>query len=452
MEAAARSATTLSALPLALLQGILARLPVDARARACCVCCAWNAALAERGPWLRLDLSPLSGVAVALSDAVLRAASARAGGQLEALCVTRYTGLSFDALLAVATANGGALRELCTCSDDPNPEDSTRMRHSTAMIRRLLRAAPHLRALTVDAMCSSTAEASSMLRNDPPFEPLRLRELGFRPANAPDAAEVLSVVADAAAHAWLTELGFGSVPLNTPAVLDAVVDAALARRLSSVRLYRCSLSPASAPALARLISSGLARLHIHNIAPQLDVPSALLLGDALRASTTLDLLQLSRAGLWRDPAATVLLLSTLLLHPTLRVLDLSDNRADTADVRVVAAATLGAVVAANAPALHSLDIANCRLSDAGVEALVNALARNTHLHTLRCPDNLISEAFAHDVLLPAVQANASLRELELIEEDAEDEHPAILRELQDMVAARAAAVAPPQPWREAAAA
>jgi hypothetical protein len=111
MEAAVHSPTTLSALPLALLQGVLARLPVDARARACVVCRAWNAALAERGPWLRLDLSPSSGVAVALTDAVLRASAARAHGQLEALCVSNHRGFSFDALLAVATANGGALRD-----------------------------------------------------------------------------------------------------------------------------------------------------------------------------------------------------------------------------------------------------------------------------------------------------------------------------------------------------
>jgi hypothetical protein len=51
MEAAAASRTTLCALPLALLQSVLARLPVDARARACEVCRAWNAALAERSLW-----------------------------------------------------------------------------------------------------------------------------------------------------------------------------------------------------------------------------------------------------------------------------------------------------------------------------------------------------------------------------------------------------------------
>jgi hypothetical protein len=71
MEAAAASRTTLCALPLALLQSVLARLPVDARARACVVWRDWNAALAERSLWTRLDLSSASGVAVEVTEAVL---------------------------------------------------------------------------------------------------------------------------------------------------------------------------------------------------------------------------------------------------------------------------------------------------------------------------------------------------------------------------------------------
>jgi Ran GTPase-activating protein (RanGAP) involved in mRNA processing and transport len=322
---------------------------------------------------------------------------------------------------------------------------------SIDQIRTLMRAAPQLRALTVDAQCRCTAEASSMLRNESPFEPLRVHQLALDGYNvdAPVEAVVLSVVADAAAHVSLAALCLGSVPLNTPAVLDAVVDAALARRLSAVRLFDCSLSPASAPALARLIGSGLARLDIENIQPQLDVPSALLLGTALRASTTLNSLRLGRASLWHDHAAAVLLISALFSHPTLRVLDLSYNHVVEMAPRGVAAATLGALVALNAPALHSLDISGSYLGNAGVEPLVDALAHNTHLRTLRCPGNFISEAFARTVLLPAVQANASLRELELVSLDEDDydqhEHPAILLELQDMVAARAAAAvhAPP---------
>jgi hypothetical protein len=84
MEAAAALRTTLCALPLAvLLQIVLARLPVDAHARACVVCRAWNTALAERSLWTRLDLSAASGVTVTDEPAAGSCCSARrrtAGG------------------------------------------------------------------------------------------------------------------------------------------------------------------------------------------------------------------------------------------------------------------------------------------------------------------------------------------------------------------------------------
>jgi hypothetical protein len=73
---------------------------------------------------------------------------------------------------------------------------------------------------------------------------------------APDEAAVLSLAADVAGHAWLAELLLDHLPLNTAAALDALVYAALARRLRAVNLCDCSLSPASAPALARLVRGG----------------------------------------------------------------------------------------------------------------------------------------------------------------------------------------------------
>jgi hypothetical protein len=104
---------------------------------------------------------------------------------------------------------------------------------------------------------------------------------------------------------------------------------------------------------------------------------------------------------------------------------------------------LGALVTANAPALRTLDVARCLLGDVGMAALVDALPHNTHLRTLKCAYNDLTEAFARNRLLPALQANASLRKLDLgIAEELEEGgvQLATLRELQDMVAARAAAV------------
>ncbi len=77
---------------------------------------------------------------------------------------------------------------------------------------------------------------------------------------------------------------------------------------------------------------------------------------------------------------------------------------------------LGALIAANGPALTQLDIDSCFLDDDGLRPLFAALRRNTHLRALDCADIEISEWFAADVLLPAVRANKSLRKLFTSEE------------------------------------
>jgi hypothetical protein len=446
MEAAAASRTMLCALPLALLQSVLARLPADARARACVVCRAWNAALAERSLWSRLDLSPASGVAVAVTNAALRAAAARAGKQLLELDLNERSGVGYDAVLAVVTASGAALREL-RLWDTPSPSTRSLLAAGTYLlsgsVERLLRAAPQLRVFEVDIGCELIADAARLLSGELLFAPLRVRALTVGHENeAPDEAAVLALAAAVAGHAWLAELTLEHVPLNTAAALDALVDAALARRLRAVVLYHCRLSPASAPALARLVDGGLARLDIVRM-QHLHVPAAQLLSNALRASTMLTSLTLCEVGLWLDPAAAVLLLGALTGHQSLRELDFSYNTAGTPVMQVIAGATLGALVAANAPALHILAFACCSLGDAGLGPLVDALPHNTHIHTLVCWHNDISEAFTRARLLPAAQANASLRKLALTDESGEEDDledsPGILYELQDLVAARAAA-------------
>jgi hypothetical protein len=439
MEAATASRTTLCALPLALLQSVLARLPVDARARACVVCRAWNAALAERRLWARLDLSPASGVAVAVTGEVLEAAAARAGGQLEALDLFDCDNVRYRAILAVVTASGATLREL-RVYDDASKSAVERRTLESEHVEALVRAAPALRAFDADVCCQSVL-ASLFLRDEPPFAPLRVRALTVDDEDESerlDEAAVLALTADVAGRACLAELTLCCVPLNAAASLDALVDAALARRLRSVELYDCQMSPASAPALARLLGGGLARLSLAAM-QLLDAPAALLLGNALRASTTLTSFQIYFADLWLDAAAAVVLLGALTGHQSLRELDVFHNFADTPAMKTVAAATLGALVAANAPALHKLDISHCNLGDAELGPLVDALPHNTHLHTLACADNDITEALARERLLPALQANASLRKLVLVGTPVYTTYAPILHELQDMVAARAAA-------------
>jgi hypothetical protein len=65
-------------------------------------------------------------------------------------------------------------------------------------------------------------------------------------------------------------------------------------------------------------------------------------------------------------------------------------------------------------ALCPLDLGLC---DADVGPLFAALAQNTTLRKLFLWDNAISRECARDVVLPAVQANKSLRELEFRQPD-----------------------------------
>jgi hypothetical protein len=340
-------------------------------------------------------------------DSLLRCASARAGGGLQSLDAD-VDDVSEASLPQVVAANGGALRELHMRTGRDTALGS-------AHAEGLARAAPALRVFTVDcAQCDDVDTARRMLRNEAPFGPLRMQTLCTALGEASE-ADMVAFAADVAAHASLTELSLSYAPLDTPAALDAVVGAALAHPLRCVRLNDCALSPASAPALARLLSSDtLTTLQCYGTR-LLDVPAAALLAGALRANATLTSLTLRTVDLWREPAAATALLGALAGHASLRTLSVLANSADgRADE---AGAALGALVAANAPALTELDVSLCDLGDDGLRPLLAALRRNTHLRTLDCSENDISEPFARRVLLPAVRANASLRTLHAREEE-----------------------------------
>jgi hypothetical protein len=83
VAAGQHAAPALAPLPYALVLHILSLLPVDTRLRCAEVCRSWRAALEERSLWIRLDLSA-SGVSPkrAVTDELLRAAAARAHGEL----------------------------------------------------------------------------------------------------------------------------------------------------------------------------------------------------------------------------------------------------------------------------------------------------------------------------------------------------------------------------------
>jgi hypothetical protein len=333
------------------------------------------------------------------------------------------------ALCAVAAGNAATLQELRISA----PAAAHPQWRLVQDFEALLRAAPQLRVLEADVFCGDATVAHHVLRSEPPFEPLRVRQL-FVNAHAATADDVLALAADLDAHSSLTRgVWLHTAPLNDAAALDAVVDAALACRLTSVRLDSCRLSPASAPALARLLRGDtLTELVIHGYHQLLDAPAAALLADALRANTSLTALTLQSIDLWRDAAAAAELLAALTAHPRLRLLDLSSN--DPHHGGLQAGAALAALLLANAPALHTLCIRNCRLGDEGMGPVVEALRHNTHLTTLNCDWNNWSEEFARERLLPAVRANAALHELSAAGGDA---GAVAAREAEALVAARA---------------
>jgi hypothetical protein len=355
---------------------ILSLLPADERARAACVCRGWRVTLLELSLWTRLDLSPSSGVHVRVTDAVLAGAAAKTRGQLAALDVSDCEHVSFDALLAAVQANGGALRELRAGASVTLDADR---------VTSLLLAAPQLAACHADVDdSSSVVDVRRMLRNEAPFQPLRVRTLRVVfPTDADDEASALELAADLAAHASLRRLTLRNAPVQSAVALDAVVDAALALQLQHLSLSSGGLSPASAPALVRLLGVGtLTSLLISQEGEQLlDGPSAALLGAALRDNTTLKELRLLNTGFWHDTDAASVLLSALTGHPSLQWLSLFGN--DLAAAHVAAAgAALSTLIAANAPALTVLDVSLCDLGDAGLRPLCDALPANTHLRKL----------------------------------------------------------------------
>jgi hypothetical protein len=327
----------------------LLRLPVDARARCACVCRGWRVVTAEVSLWTRLDLSSSSGVRVRVTDGVLRGAVGLARGSLTALDVSGRADVTQATLLAVVTANAAALTELRACSGF-----GRELYYATT--ETLLRAAPLLRVLDADVSCSIGPEATRLLRNEAPFGPLRMHLFcgSFNELAAAEVeADATALAASLAAHATLSSLRLLHAPLTAPAVLDAVVDAVLLQRVRWLELYSCDLSPASAPALARLLSgSALTELAIWNGGEHLlDAPAAALLADALRANSTITALGMNGISLLSgDAEAAMTLLGALTGHPSLRMLRVCYNPVG-ARVAAVGAA-LSALVAANTPALH----------------------------------------------------------------------------------------------------
>ena len=432
----ARTTLGFASLPHAVALHIFACVPADARARAALVCRAWRDAVTEPSAWARLDLLPTSGVTIALTDAVLRGAAARAQGQLSAILLQSCDELSYAALLEVVTAHAGSLRELTCWSGTGRTGAIIR---TVEEVEALARAAPQLRVLHADVHTSVT-DAAHLLRNDPPLRLRNLQIFGADEGEPAVDADVLTVAAAVLRHASLRRLRLNDVSLRTPAVLDALAAAVTACALPTLWLVGCGLSPASVSALVRMLRGGLKSLELdNNDELLLDAPAAMQLADTIAAHRKLLYLRLTNMRFWHDANAAAALMRALTGHPSLQKLNMScNNPPDPA----AAGAALGAQVAADAPALSELYIhCSLLLGDAGMRPLLDALAHNTHLLLLECSNTGMSEAFARDVFLPAVRANTSLRTLRASTMWGDDEDgvapPAVL-EAEALVAARSA--------------
>ncbi len=413
-------AAAFASLPLPLELRILVALPPDARGRACCVCRAWRDALADPPLWTRLTMS---GVDVGWQRffAVLRCAAGRAQGQLRHLDLTQHF-VTLDALLPVLTANAGSLRELHLESILP--------RHAALdvvlpSVVGVVAAAPLLQVLIAEDTYCDWQDAPRLLRLEPPFALLQMRNLllNFAPRDPFDGAGGMEQVgpsaaalADAALQPALLKLCVEHADTAQPAVMNALVDAALARRLRELKLDRCT-RPAAAP-LARLLTEGALTVcefgmpHLGDLItmPLFDAAGAALVADALRVNTTLTKLDLRHALLCADVRVAGSILGALVGHPSLRELSIVHEHPAAEDCSAFGAA-LAALIAADAPALHVLDCSCNSLHDAGLAPIVEALAVNRHLRELDCHNNRMSEAFALERLQPTLRANTTLRSL-----------------------------------------
>jgi hypothetical protein len=347
---------TIASLPPFLLCRVLSFVPTESRLRCLEVCRAWRDALAPAVMWTRLDLSGIIPGAMALKvEGLLRCAAGRSGNMLSSLCMDLTSWLTEEVLLEVLAANAGTLRELHSVSD---PRSSLHV----PLLTSVLGAVPQLHTFRADSMVSKDYDATRrMVCNEAPFGPLRIKVLSLSLPEASPAA-FAALMAVFPRHASLKEVNLLRMPLDES--IDALVDAALALKLSAVAFGFCTFTAVAVPALARLLGGGaLTSLRIvRNF--EFDVHAAAALAPALRASTTLTSLALRAVGLFRDhPDEAVRFLAALTGHVSLRTLDLDCNEVGEGVAPAVGFA-FGALVAVNAPALTELE---CR--DAAVAAM-----------------------------------------------------------------------------------
>ena len=398
----------LSDVELQIVVRIFSLLPLDQRTRCAEVSHAWRATVALPALWRRVVLPPAHVAnpweAYERSSALLHAAFARAGDALRVLDVSCFEP-SLEVFKATLCA-APAVTEVHAVSTPLTRAD----------VLSVLTVAPRLRSLHAEIQC---AFEDPPLFLEPPA-PLCVRALQLKPMKddtwddiAPLPPFLTRALSNPRLHPDLTCVMLFWADLRAHGAMEVLADAVCARpRLTALEFVGCHFSPATAPALARMVQEGaLTALGIYRQSLFFDRACALTVAAALRASRTLTSLDIQNIEALR-PAVGAALLGALVGHRSLRTLNLECTVISS---RVAAGAALAALVAADAPALTELSVSCCDLRESGLGPLLDALPHNRHLRVLDITSNCLSgdDRFIHKRLLPAVRTNGSLRTLTL---------------------------------------
>jgi len=251
---------------------------------------------------------------------------------------------TLQVILPVLQANAGSLVEL-RAWDCLEPGKRWHFL-SVLNIEALLAAAPLLRLLECDAGARGELSTTTLrLLEEQQFAPVRLQALYLQPMNAP--LGVPATAARISLHPSLKRLHVWCVDLRSELALDAVVDLSISQ-LQRLTMVNCNLSPASLPALTRMLGSGcLTELLIYNgLAPLVLGVAVPAFCAALRASRLVEL-ALESIWLWHSLEDGLAVIAACTGHPTLRALNLRYNMQYDPGRDVIEAA-LDALAASNA--------------------------------------------------------------------------------------------------------
>ena len=276
------------------------------------------------------------------------------------------------------------------------------MTHDPVAVRTLLAAAPQLEALTTSVR-GSPAEIIRLLRDSQRLRATAVRLL-LQGARRADALEAAAAVAE---HAWVTQLDVTGHDLvgGDDAGLNALMDAALTRRVHSVLLRSCRFAAENVPALFQLLRCGCLTLFRLHGCWRLDAHTFAQLSAALRDARTLTAIEYVQTGVF-EHGGHAALLDALQDLPALHTVSFLQERAPP-ELRAALSRALGALLAADPPSLRKLSVAGCSLGDEDVAPLLDGLALNTHLRHFNCEYNDLTEAFERDRVAPALAALAA---------------------------------------------